>query len=177
MNHFLLKEIVSHVMANFGVIPSIFVDHEKTNSLMDPAYLISEKILFEEEGRQYQGKIWGCQLSVAQTEVKVLLGECTTNLEFPQFALVLQSKDAPVYGLYLCYNDLSNHPLDSEPDLSVSLNNKDWMDCNTFLQATFLAATEQVRELQLPWKKCIEYKEMHKALLSFMNYHDGKIGD
>jgi hypothetical protein len=177
MNQALLKEIVSHVMAHFGVIPSAFVDHKRTNSLMDPSYLVSEKIVFEEEGQQYQGKIWGCQLSVSQTEVKVLLGECTTDPEFPEFALVLQSKDAPAYGLYLCYNEVSNHPEDSEPDLSVSLNGKDWMDCNTFLQATFLAATEQVRELLLPWKKCVEYKEMHAALLSFMNYHAGKIGE
>ena len=48
MNHFLLKEIVTHVMAHFGVIPSIFVDHKRTKSLMDPTYLVPEKIIFEE---------------------------------------------------------------------------------------------------------------------------------
>jgi len=174
MNYALLKEVVSHVMANFGVIPSDFVDHKNTDSLMGPTYLLPEKIVFEEEGKPYTGMVWGCQFSMAQTEVKVILGECTTDPKFSEFAMVIQSKNTPAYGLYLCYNELSNHPLDSEPDLSVSLNGKDWMDCTTFLQATFLAAMEQVRDLQAPWNKCSDYKELHKMLLSFMNYHDNK---
>jgi hypothetical protein len=177
MNYALLKEIVSHVMAHFGVIPSDFVDHKKTDSLMSPGYLLPEKIHFESEGEKYQGKVWGCQVSIAQVELKVLLGECTLNKEFPEFAMVIQSKDAPTYGLYLCYNEMSSAPQDSQPDLAVTLNGKDWMDCSTYLQGCFLAATEQVRDLMLPWNKCGEYKDLHKSLLSFMNFHHGKFGD
>lgn len=178
MNLSLLKEIVSHVMANFGIIPSEFVNHKKTDSLLSPKYLLDERMYFESEGEQFTGKTWGCQISVAASEVRVMLGECTLNKEFPEFAMVIASKDAPVYGLYLCYNEMSIHPGDSEPHLAVSTNaGKDWMNCTTFIQATFLAAMEQVRDLKLPWVKVGEHKDLYQALLSFTNYHHAQHGD
>lgn len=173
MNYFLLKEIVSHVMAHFGIIPSNFVDLNKTDSLMSPAYLLDDRIFFEIDGKPYQGKVWGCQLSVGQAQVKVLLGDCADDSRhngFHDWTMVIQSKDAPIYGLYLSHN-LSADPLDSEPDLCVSTNGKEWMNCSTFLQATFLAAMEQVRDLKLPWSKLGDHKDLYHALLSFTNHH------
>jgi hypothetical protein len=177
MNYALLKEIVSHVMAHYGVIPSDFVDHKITDSLMSPGYLLPEKIHFESEGEEYKGKVWGCQMSMAQTEVKVLLGECTLDKEFPEFAMVIQPKETPIYGIYLCYNEMSNSPKDSQPDLAVTLKGNDWMDCSTYLQGCFLAATEQLRDFRAPWIKCVDYQDLHKFLLSFINFHHAKFGD
>lgn len=177
MNPALLKEVVSHVMSQFGVIPSEYVDHQKTDSLLAPAYLLGERMHFESEGTQYAKKTWGCQMSIFKSEVKVMLGECTLNEEFPEFAMVVSSKDAPTYGLYLCYNEVSNHPLDSEPDLCVSTNGKEWMNCTTFLQATFLAAMEQVRELHVPWAKLADHKDLYNSLLSFTNHHHSQLGE
>lgn len=176
MNHALLKEIVSHVMAHFRIIPSSLIDRQRTDSLLSPTYLLPEKIVFEEEGESYYGKTWGCQISMSFIDVKVMLGECTTNSEFPEFALVIQPKDAPVYGLYLCFNELSTEPLDSQPDLCVSINGKEWMECNAYLQGTFLAATEQLRETKFPWTKCTNYQDLYKVLLSFMSFHDSRFG-
>jgi len=172
MNIVLLKEIVSHIMAHFGVIPSDFVNLKKSDSLLSPTYLLNEKIFFESDGENYTGKVWGCQMSVAQTQIKVLLGECTTDPEFPEWAMIVQPKDNPIYGLYLCHNTQSDYAPTSQPDLSVSLDGKEWMNCSTFLQATFLAAMEQVRDLQMPWIKCVEYADLYKAMLSFLNHHD-----
>lgn len=177
MNHALLKEIVSHVMAHFRVIPSSLVDRQRTDSLLAPIYLLPEKIVFEEGGEQYLGKTWGCQITLSFLDVKVMLGECTTNPQFPEFALVVQPKDNPIYGLYLCFNEISPHPQDSEPDLCVSVNKgTDWMECSTYLQGTFLAATEQLRETTFPWVKCTDYQPLYRALLSFMSFHDARFG-
>jgi hypothetical protein len=172
MNKALLKEIVAHIYAHFAIIPSDFVNLDKTQSLMAPYYLLNDKISFEVEGNSYQGKIWGCQMSIGQKEIKVLLGDCTLDKEFPEFVMIVQPKDAPTYGLYLMYNEMSSQPGDSQPMIAVSPDGgKGWMQCNTHLQATFLAAMEQARELRMPWEKCDEHRSLYQAMVSFLKFH------
>jgi hypothetical protein len=172
MNKALLKEIVSHVYANFAVIPSDFVNLNKTLSLMEPKYLLKEKITFEAEGTPYYGKMWGCQMAVSQMEIKVLLGNCTLDKEFPEYSMIVQPKNAPTYGLYLVYNELSSAPGDSQPMIAVSPDDgKGWMECNTGLQATFLAAMEQARDLRMTWKNCSNYDHLYHAMISFLKFH------
>ena len=172
MNKALLKEIVSHIYAHFAVIPSDFVNLERTGSLMSPNYLLNERIIFESEGESYQGKTWGCQMAIGQQEIKILLGDCTLDKEYPEFVMIVQPRDAPIYGLYLIHNEMSFQPGDSHPMLAVSPNTgKGWMECNTHLQATFLAAMEQARDLKMPWERCIDYKPLYQAMLSFLKFH------
>ena len=64
MNQALLKEIVAHIYAQFAIIPSDYINLQKTGSLLDPTYLLNDKITFESEGIPYYGKVWGCQMSM-----------------------------------------------------------------------------------------------------------------
>src|SRR5258708_31122088 len=138
MNLSLLKEIVFHVYAHFAIFTSDFVNLKTTDSLMNPQFLLKEKISFEVEKTIYQGQIWGCQITVGPQEIKILLGDCTLDKEFPEFAMIIQPKNAPSYGLYLIYNTLSSSPKDSQPMIAVSPDEgKGWMQCNAGLQATF----------------------------------------
>jgi len=173
MNSLLLREIVSHVMSNFAIIPSDTVGL-KTKSLLDEEYILPEKFRFKSDGVSYEGRVWGCQLSFLQNDVKVLLTECASD-EFPEFAMAIKSKDAPTYGMYFRHIE-SDDPLDSDPMLAVSIDGKEWLNCTTFLQATFLAAMEQIRELMVPWQKCNEYKDLYSSLISFVKYRDQFIG-
>lgn len=92
MNYALLKEIIKHIYAHFAIVPSDFVNLKNTDLLMNPIYLLPEKIIFEIENTEYQGKVWGCQLSAAQNEVKVLLGDCTYDDNFHEFTMIVQAK-------------------------------------------------------------------------------------
>lgn len=173
MNNSLTEQIVHHILSNFGALPSPFINWEKTQSLIDKQYLLSEKLLFEGEGGQTLHKnVYGCQITVADMKViKVLLADCTQDKSLPEFCLLVQLQDSPSYGLYLVFNKLVEDPPDSEPMIAVSLNHKDWMPCNTFLQATFLAGMEQIKDLGHNWSVCTKYQSQYETLQSFINFH------
>lgn len=168
MNLDLRQEIVKHVYANLGIIASDYVNLEKSRSLRDKDFLLNEKLSFEgEDGEVINNRVWGCQISAADQEIKILLGDCSEWEDIPEFALIVQLKNAPAYGLYLVCTEVVN----SEGLIACTLNSKDWMECNTYLQATFLAGMEQMKDIGLSWHKCTKYESQFKLLQSFIKFH------
>jgi hypothetical protein len=167
MNKVLMENIVRHVFANLAVIPSAFVNVDKTKSLMSKDFLLNDSLSFENESGIIRNKIWGCQISTEQQELKILLGDCSPEKQTPEYCLVVQLKDAPAYGIYLVCNSE-----DSEPLIACTLNGKDWMECQTYLQATFLAGMEQIRDVGLSWNKCSDYKNQYDLMVSFIDFHN-----
>lgn len=170
MNVSLLNEIVQHVFACFGVIPATFISHSKTDSLNHSNYLLSKKLEFQIDKEVISNKVWGCQLTLNGQDVKILLGDCKQSNDAHEFAMIVSLKNAPTYGLYIIYDDLLNN--DPETMIACSLNGKEWLGCNTYLQATFLAGMEQLRELNFGWSNCAEYEEQYNILLSFIKHHE-----
>jgi len=172
MNPKLRAEIVRHVFANFGVIPSEYINADKTRSLSSKEWLIPETLSFEDEdGIISEHKIWGCQLSADVQEVKVLLADCTQEDDFPEFCLLVQLKNAPAYALYLEFHGSFEDPANGSCELSYSLDGNAWAECSTFLQATFLAGMEQLRETGFAWQRITNYKAQHQFLLKFIKHH------
>lgn len=168
MNKMLTSQIVRHIFSNFMIIPSDFVDVKKTKSLMSNDFLLSEKLIFElEDGEILKNKVWGCQIPIEHQEVRILLGDCSQEKNISEYCLLIQLKNSPTYGLYLAHGDSLEEVL-----IACTLNGKDWITCNTFLQATFLAATEQIKDFAFTWDKCSKYQEQYKILLEFIKYHD-----
>lgn len=169
MNRLLMENIVKHVLANLAVIPSSFVNVDKTKSLMTKEFLLHDKIPFENEGSELiENRIWGCQISAEEQELKLLLGDCTQEKNLPEYCLIVQLKNAPAYGVYLVYSDeVANEPL-----IACTLNGQDWLECQTYLQATFLAGMEQIRDIGLTWHKCNDYKEQFNMMMSFIKFHN-----
>lgn len=174
MNKQLMETIVRHVFASFAVVPSIFINLDKSKSLMDKDYLLSDTIPFEgeEPGQVKKNKVWGCQLTADQQDIKILLGDCSEDRSIQEYALLVALKDAPIYGVYLVASEQ-----DSEPLIAVTMNGKEWMECNTYFQATFLAGMEQIRQFGFTWDKCSDHKEHLEMLLSFINFHHTVYGD
>lgn len=168
MNYILTENIIKHIMSQFGIMPSKFVDMKKTKPLLDKEFLLVEKLSFQgESGEISKNDIWGCELSSAgQQEIKILLGKCSQDKEPIEYCLIVHLKDAPTYGLYLIYDDVS------EPLIAVSANETGWLPCSTFLQATFLAGMEQIKESYLIWNKCTDYKLLYDMMLSLIKYHN-----
>ncbi len=162
MNQTLTLEIIKHVFANLAIISSNFININKTKSLLNKDFLLPEKLVFEDENGEINKNIYGCQFEVSHQDMKILLGDCSQ--EVPEFSLLVKLKDSPIYGLYLSLDDLN-------PFIGVSLNGTDWMECNTYLQATFLAGMEQIKELGLGWVKCTDYQESYSALKNFIKYY------
>jgi hypothetical protein len=167
MNKFLRETIVKHIFANFAIIPSSFVNLNNSKSLMDKDFILQDKIPFIDINNNLsKNKVWGCQISSEQQEVKILLGDCSQD-NIKEYALIIQLKNAPIYGVYLICDDV-----DSEALIACSLNGKEWLECQTYLQATFLAGMEQIKDVGLAWTKCSNYKDQFEMLLSFIKFHD-----
>lgn len=171
MNLDLLETIVKHVFSSLGVIPSKFIDLNKSGSLLEKRWRLSANIPFEEQPKlsKPSGQVWGCQVSASGQEVKILLGNCTQEEGFPEYALLVQLKDTICYGLYLIYDEEPG--FECEPMIACSTNGREWMRCNTFLQASFLSGMEQIKETGLGWNKCVSYEAEFDKLLAFIDYH------
>jgi hypothetical protein len=178
MNQKLTEQIVYHVLANLGALPSTFVGQKATQSLIDKQFLLPEKVSFEIEGGEIQRKnIYGCQITVTNSkEFKMLLADCTQDKDLPEYCLLVQLKDSPTFALYLVFNQLVSEPTDSEAMIAVSVDKVHWMPCSAYLQATFLAGMEQIRDLGFSWSKCTGYQEQYKHLLSFIKFHNNFYG-
>ena len=168
MNKTLREAIVKHVFSSFALIPSDFINIDKTKALRNKDFLLPDKIPFVlEDGLEEEKSVWGCQLSVESQEIKILLADCSLEKEIVEYALLVQLKDNPYYGVYLVCSD----QIDSEPLIGCSMDGEAWMECTTYLQATFLAGMEQIKDIGFTWSKCAVYKDQLKALREFIQFH------
>lgn len=173
MNFSLMEEIVRHIFSNLAVVPNSAINENKSSSLRDNEFLLPEKLSFiDADGKEIKNSVWGCHvMSIKSTEmITIILGDCTQYADIPEFCLFVQLTGTPAYGCYLVYNDLKQDCL-ADPLIAVSANNKDWMVCDTYLQATFLAGMEQIRDLNFGRKKCSDYKSQYDMMVSFIKYY------
>lgn len=178
MNRKLAEQIAYHILSNLGVLPSDFVNKEVTKPIMDKQFLLAEKISFEDDdGATIRKNIYGCQVSVSDNkELKMMLADCTQDKEFPEYCLLVQLKDAPIFGLYVIVTQFAKEQIDPEVLIAVSTDNNYWMPCSTYLQATYLAGMEQIRDVGFGWTKITNYEKMHQQLLSFVKFHHNLFG-
>lgn len=176
MNDALTEEITYHILANLGVLPSTFVNLEKTRSLIDQQFLLPNKVSFEFDSETKKQNVYGCQISITDgKEFKILLADCSQEKEVPEYALLVQLKDAPAFGIYLSFNRLVNDPPEAEPMIAV-MSDKNWLPCTVYLQATFLAGMEQLRDLCVRWSKVKDYDTQYQNLLDFISFHSNYYG-
>jgi hypothetical protein len=177
MNQKLTEEIVYHILANLGVLPSSFVDQDVTKSVIDKRFLLSDKLSFEtEEGDLIHKNVYGCQIQVGGKDLKLLLADCGTSKDLPEYCLLTQLKDAPTFGMFLVYSQLSDDGFDPEAMIAVSVDTRYWVPCSTYLQATYLAGMEQLRDLGFGWTKCTAYQAQYAQLQSFIKFHNNFYG-
>lgn len=175
MNQKLSEQIAYHILANLGVLPASFVNKEVIKSVIDKQFLLPEKISFEGDLRK---NVYGCQVNIADNkELRLMLADCTQEKDLPEFCLLVQLKDAPAFGVYLIFTALTSEPIDPEVLIGVSTDSKYWMPCSTYLQATFLAGMEQIRDVGFGWTKINNYDKMYQQLLSFIKFHHNFYGE
>lgn len=166
MNQELSKEIIKHVLANFLVIPSKFIDGNSFQSLCSDSFMLKEKLSFlSEGGKKIDNKIWGCALSFASEQVKIIIGDCSQDSS-KELCMIIHLSNSPSYGLYICLDSYD------KPLIACMTDSKAWMPCNTFLQATFLAGMEQIKEFFLTASKINDYNEQHQMLLSLIRFYN-----
>lgn len=168
MSKHLTEQIAYHIFASLGILSSNFVDKKSMRSILDKSFLLSEKISFEDEGKVIRNNVYGCQVTVSDNkELRMLVADCTQDKKYPEFALLVQLKDSPSFGVY----SIVNNKVDSETLIAVSADHQNWMPCSVYLQATFLAGMEQTRDVGFGWAKASDYSDQYQQLLSFIKFH------
>lgn len=177
MNRQLSEHIIYHILANLGVVSADFINRDATMPIIDKQFLLPERLSFEVDGDTIRKNIYGCQVNVSDgKELKLLLADCAQDRELPEYCLLVQLKDAPAFGVYLIVTSLAKEPVDSEALIAVSSDGEHWMPCSTYLQATFLAGMEQLKDVGFGWSKATSYGKLHQQLLSFVKFHHNFYG-
>lgn len=157
MNKELIKQIVLHIFYGFSILPSKFINNENSVSLRDSKFRFNEKLIFYSEEDEIKNNIYGCQLYIEGQTMNILLGDCSVSEK--EYCLLVSLKDSPYYGLYLSNN----------PSICFSMDGEVWSNCSTYLQATFLAGMEQLRESRAKWNKC-DNEDLVKTMKKFIEY-------
>ena len=168
MNKSLTEQIAMHILNGLGL--STQLNQEKFNSLNSKEYLLSEKLTFLNEDSEDKKNIWGIQSFIENENIKILAADCTGDDESLDYAVVVHLKNNPTYGIYLNIN--KDKSIESNSLISVSLDGKNWAFCNPYLQGTFLAAMENVKDIRLNWKRAQDYKDEYDSLVTFIKHYD-----
>src|SRR5271166_3464321 len=178
MNPKLTEQIAYHILANLGALPSPYINQDETKAVINKQFLLPEKVTLETaEGETLHKNVYGCQIAITDAkEFKMLLADCTQEKNVPEYCLVIQLKDAPCFGVYLIFNQLVDDPPEPEPLIAVNADKQHWIPCTTYLEATFLAGMEQLRDLGFGWTSCKSYSELYGQLLSFIKFHNNYFG-
>lgn len=182
MNQKLTHEIVSHIFERLLVIKSNDINQDKFKSILSPEFLFTKKIVFEQDGNDFHNDIWGAQIKTTDNTIKIIVADCqlhntqmvpviNNNLENInyEYCLIVSSDQFPCYGAYFADQNYSNN----YSLISVSMDKgKTWLPCQTYLQATFLAAMEQLKDMIYPWNKCLDYNKEYDMLRSFLSHRE-----
>jgi hypothetical protein len=161
MNTILTQEIIKHIFFNLGIT------NNNNVSLKNNNYLLNEKLSFIiDNGKIVNNNIWGCQFDINQQTLKILLGDSSLYKKELEYCAIIHLSGSPTYGLYLSLNNEFDDAM-----IAYSLNGNEWLQCNTYLQATFLAAMEQIKDVFITQQPLLNFKEEYQSMLNFVKYH------
>ncbi len=170
MNKKLTQEIVSHIYSELAVLESDFIDSKTFKSIKSNEFLLDKSIILEVDGKDTKAPIWGIELKIDNSYLKVLLSDISADNDVHEYVCLVNLVGAPSYGLYGNYSH-NNEKVNNDFLISVSEDGSYWIPCSTYLQATFLAGIEQAKETGFTWYKCKDISKQYEMLLSFIKHN------
>lgn len=170
MNVDLTEQIIRHILSSLKVISTDFIN-VKSQTLISKNFLLEEKLQLEiEEDDLIQNSVWGCKFYIEGKTLKIIVGDASIDNSITEFCAIIHLDESPTYGMYIAMNE------DSRALIACSINGKDWMKCSIYLEATFLAGMEQMKNHLLLPQKCENYKSEFESMVSLMNFHSTVFG-
>ena len=164
----LTEIIIDHIYSNLVIVPSDYVNQEKSQSILSKDFLLVDRTLdFKDSKNSYHNKVWSCQATSSDQTIHLMVGDCSLDENIPEYCLIVKIDNLPTYGCYL----VADEDYSSDALIACTLNGTDWMSCSTYLQATFLAGMEQLKDLFLTWKKTSNHTEQFDLMKSFLTFH------
>ena len=163
----LTEQIIKHIFFSFGILQSEDFNVKSFQSLLHNEFLLNKTIKFEvENNNTIENNLWGCQLDIEGQQLKIIVGDTSREKDIKEYCLIVHLEKYPIYGIYLS-TDIN----DPQALIGYSINGSNWNNCSIYLQATFLAALEKIKDYILIPKACNHFDDEYKAMLSFITFH------
>jgi hypothetical protein len=114
-------------------------------------------------GAQSAAPVWAIEGKLGSNNFQITLSELMVSEDCQEYFLLSKFEDSPTYCSYLCVED--NEPTQS--NLCYSPKPDVWIPTNVYLQATYLAGMESLRDVLVEWNSLSNSSEIFTDLLSF----------
>jgi hypothetical protein len=146
-NVVLTNEIVKHVFANLGI------SEERRGSVIHDVFRSNKTLSFTDDNGKQTVSVFGCKVNVEGKRFQIV----AVKLSETESAFVSRLEGCPVYGCY--FGD----------ECLVGVLAKDrWIEGSMFIQASFLAGMEQLREVGTIFTRMNDVSEMFEMLKTFL---------
>lgn len=173
-NQPLTNAIAEHIFANLGVFGTVMT------SITQDTFLTSKTIAYEpsfedqldaEKGNELIAKVFACQTSTGAKKLSLIYSplktSCKKHIQSFEHFLLVKLEGSPAYGCYLLDCDLDEEKADGF--IATELTPKNWIPTTTYIQATFLAGMEQLKDLFSQYK-AIEAADLEELLISLKEF-------
>jgi hypothetical protein len=167
MNNELTNAIVKHLFTGLGIYGEVPV------SLRHQLFLTDQQIAFDDEkGEAKMAPVWAGETKIENKKFSFIYTSLVMK-DFPtEDFLVVKLDDNPGYGCYAAA-DLEASDILEDGFIAVQLKSQSWIPANIYLQATFLAGMEQLKDLASRYEKSSKMEEMFGLLKDFITYREG----
>lgn len=170
MNNELTNAIVKHLFTGLGIYGEVPV------SLRHQLFLTDKQISFEDEGGEKMASVWAGETKLDSKKFSFIYTSLVMKDYPTEDFLVVKLDDNPGYGCYAAAEEerVGNlYRLDMRDGfIATQLKSQSWIPANVYLQATFLAGMETLKDLASRYDKSSKMEEMFGLLKNFIAYRE-----
>lgn len=179
MNSELTNAILYHILLNLGL------NKTQKNTIFNDLFITNNDIEYVNEfDEMNKSSVYSCQMKVNNSSFQIICAKLSTDYKTSideDVYFVIKLEGCPTYGCYLSVNtdkmeDVNNQSF-HDGFIACFIDNKHWVPAPVFIQATFLAGMEQLRELSAPFTKVDSNEELFNNLKSFITYKESYMNE
>lgn len=160
--------IVKHIFKNLGIFNDVPI------SICNEVFLTDKQISYSGDDGEKFALVWACQTSVEGKKLSMICTSLITpnenDVDYIENFVLVKLEGQPAYGCYLIADETATY-IDAG-FIATELKPKTWIPTTTFLQATFLAGMEQLRDLTSKYDPIPNSEELFGLLKDFISYHE-----
>jgi hypothetical protein len=147
----LTNEIVKHIFDNLGITK------ELRGSVIHEVFQTNKTLSFTDDTGKQKVPVYGCKVDVEGKKFEIV----SVKLTAKEAVFVSRLEGCPTYGCYL------------GDECLIGVVAKDhWLEASMFIQASFLAGMEQLREIGSVFTRMNNVDEMFEALKKFLVFEN-----
>lgn len=155
-------QVIKHIFATFGTKTL----NGDAFPLIRGEFKLDKKFSIEmEDGEILNRNVWGVSGKVGNSTIEALLADVSVETDDPEYVLIFRMDDLSIYALKLSL-------ISDTTGGFVACDNDQWAELSTLMLARLLVGFEQLNELLIDYKILVQYQELYKYLISFLNYEE-----